>query len=318
MSTSGRVSETVSNTQETRTCYLAAPMNTNLKVIEELLVERQLQPIVSADLSSSASTFLEGVVNAISKAALFIAVLSAEQRNDNIYIELGIAIAKECRILILAPLDEPLMLDIAEIPTIRTDVTNRNAISFTLDQVLAASPRKYRPQLPASVTQTGQPIGDFANELLEKLETPDKQVRENEMVQLVMQALKNGGYPTIANNPLLGDSKLAVRADLIVWSDEFGPWIGNPLIIELKSTLTKHSYIDIVKQVQSYLQLSQTRSALILYANKAASIGNLSSISPPNIFFLSVHDLLIAMRTKSFAKVMIDLRNRRFHGNDVL
>src|SRR6266571_3531574 len=67
----------VSNTQKMRTCYLAAPLNTILKEIEKLLVERQIQPIVSADLSTTAITFLEGVVNAISNADLFLAVLSS-------------------------------------------------------------------------------------------------------------------------------------------------------------------------------------------------------------------------------------------------
>lgn len=206
MSTSDIVSETVSNTQEPRTCYIAAPINTDLKSIEELLVERGIQPIVSADLSSTASTFLEGVANAISNADLFIAILNPKQRNDNVYIELGMAIAKERRILILASLDVPLMVDIAEIPAIRTDVTNRNAISFMLDQVLATPPRKYRPQLPEAVTYKGQPIGELANELLDKLEAAGEQVREDEIVQLVILALQNSGYSTIANNPLLGDS----------------------------------------------------------------------------------------------------------------
>ncbi len=216
---------------------------------------------------------------------MFLAVLSSKQQNDNIYIELGFAIAKERRILILAPLDVPVMLDIAEIPTIRTAVTNRNAISFMLDQVLAAPPRKYRPHSPVPATQKGQPLGDLAYELLEKLETSGEHVREDKIVQLVMLALQNSGNSTIENNPLLADGKPARLADLIVWSDELGPWIGNPLIIEVKRTLEEPR--NAVEQILGYLQLSQTRSALILYANKAASIGNLSSISPPNIFFLA-------------------------------
>jgi hypothetical protein len=313
MSKSDLVTEASS---KVRTCYVAALINADLQAIEELLLERQLQPMVSADLSPTASTFLEGVVDAISNADLFLAVLSSKQQNDNIYIELGIAIAKERRILILAPLDVPVMLDIAEIPAIRTDVTNRNAISFMLDQVLAAPPRKYRPHSPVSATQKGQPIGDLADELLEKLEASGEHVREDKIVQLVMLALQSSGNSTIENNPLLADGKPDRRADHIVWSDELGPWIGNPLVIEVKRTLKEPRRA--VEQVLSYLQLSQTRSALILYANKAASIGNLASISPPNIFFLDVHELLTAMRTKSFAKVMIDLRNRRVHGIDVL
>jgi hypothetical protein len=303
-------------TSKARTCYVAAHINSDLQAIEELLLERQLQPMVSADLSSTATTFLEGVIYAISNADLFLAVLSSKQQNDNIYIELGIAIAKGRRILILAPLDVPVMLDIAEIPAIRTDVTNRNAISFMLDQVLAAPPRKYRPHSPVPATQKGQPIGELANELLEELEVSGEDVREDKIVQLVMLALQNSGNSTLEHNPLLADGKPDRRADLIVWSDELGPWIGNPLIIEVKRTLKEPR--SAVEQVLGYLQISQTRSALILYANKAASIANLSSISPPNVFFLDVHELLTAMRTKSFAKVMIDLRNRLVHGNDVL
>ena len=248
---------------------------------------------------------------------MFVAVLSSNQRNDNVYVELGIAIATERRILILASQDVPLMLDIAEIPTIRTDVTNRDAINFMLDQVLAAPPRKYSSQSPLPVTQKGQPIGDLAHELVEKLEALGEHIRENELVDLVMLALRNSGYVNVTREALIGDSNSSSRPDLIIWSDEFGPWIGNPLIIEVKRNLKgKMECLHTVKQVLSYLQLGQTRSALILYTSTTTSIDNLSSIAPPNIFFLDVHQLFTTMRTKSFAKVMIDLRNHRVHGRN--
>jgi len=80
--------------------------------------------------------------------------------------------------------------------------------------------------LPMPITQKGRPIGDFADELLAVL---DQNVRENEMIQLLMRALEKSGYSTIAHESLL---KYGRRADLIIWSDEFGSWIGNPLIIE--------------------------------------------------------------------------------------
>jgi hypothetical protein len=302
-----------SDTQKPRTCYLAASIDSDLKLIEELLVEKQIQPVVSADLSLTAATFLESIVNAISSADLFIALLNAEQSNENIYVELGIAIAKERRILIVTPPGRSLMVDIAELPVIRADITNRDALSFMLDQVLMEPPRKFRPQLPRPITQKGRPIGDFADELLVAL---DQNVRETEMIQLLMRALKESGYSTIAHESLLRYDR---RADLIIWSDEFGPWIGNPLIIEVKKTFDKTvNWSAAVQQVLSYLQVSQTRSALILYANALVLPENLSSIAPPNIFFLDMHQLFNSMRMKSFAEVMVDLRNRRVHGKDAL
>src|SRR5436190_20588361 len=161
--------ETTSNTQLTHTCYLTAPINTDLKRVEKLLVDRQIQPIVSADLSSAAVTFLGGVTDAISTADLFIAVLSSEQSNDNVYIELGIAIAKAKRILIVAPPDKPLMVNIAELPVIRTDITNHDALNLILDQIFTTPSRKLRSPLSTSLAQKGRPIGDFADDLQKKL-----------------------------------------------------------------------------------------------------------------------------------------------------
>jgi hypothetical protein len=313
--------------QKTRICYVAAPLNTDLSTIKELLTERQMHYIVSADLSSTASTFLEGLVNAISDADLFIAILNSNQSNDQIYIELGIAVAKECRILVLASPGVLPTLDIAEIPAIRSDATNRDAISFMLDQVLEAPPRKYGVPLLSSEPQKSQPIGDLADELLAQLDASDKTMKEDEIIYLLAQALRKSVPSTVVESPLLQDrnnpaleyTKSVMRPDLMVWSDEFGPWIGSPLIIEVKRILRgEKDCNDAVQQTLSYLQLSQTRSALIIYASKTSSIANLSSISSPNVFFFDIHELLNTMRTKSFAKVMVDLRNRRVHGIDVL
>jgi hypothetical protein len=94
------------------------------------------------------------------------------------------------------------LLDIAEIPTIRAGVTNHDAISLMLDQVLVAPPRKYRPQLPLPVTRKGQPIGDLADELLEKLEALGEHGREDEVVQLKDKGISPAqcsGYSAISS-----------------------------------------------------------------------------------------------------------------------
>ena len=320
---SGSDSIAISKTQEMRTCYLSTSANIDLSTITELLAERQIQVILSADLSPTASTFLEGLVNVISDADLFIAVLSPNQNNDQVYFELGIAVANERRILVLAPPGVLPPLDIAEIPSIRADATNRDAISFMLDQVLETPSRKYRSQLPWFTAGKSQPIGDLADEILAKLDARGKQMTEVEIVGLLAQALRKSVPSHIVESPLLidqndcvlGQVKSAMRPDLMVWSDELGPWIGSPLIIEVRRTLRgEKDCSEVVQQTLSFLQVSRTRSALIIYVSKASSVGNFLSLSPPNVFFLDIHELLNAMRTKSFARVMIDLRNRRVHG----
>ena len=312
MSDSNTTMETIANIPQVRKCYIATPPNTDVKALEKLLRERQIQPIVAADLSSEAITFLGGIINVIGTADLFVAILNQEQDNAHVYLELGIALGTGCRILIIAPSDRPLMVDIAEVPMVRTDITNHEAISLMLDQVLLSPPRKFRSQLPKlPVIQRGQPIGDFANELQAQLHV----LNESKMIQLIREVLEKSGYPAITTHPRPGYSEYA---DIVVWSDEFGPWIGNPLVIEVKKVVRGKDWDSLVDQVFKYLQVSQTRSALILYVQTADTPDVSPPMSPPNIFFLSIQQLLTDMQTKSFAKVMIDLRNRRVHGIDTL
>jgi hypothetical protein len=231
MSDTNTTMEIKNMSPQARKCYISAPLHTDLKALEMLLRERQIEPILSADLSSETLTLLGGIVNIIATADLFIAILDEEQKNANVYLELGIALGVGCRILLIAPPDKPLMVDIAELPAVRTDLNNHEAISLMLDQVLLSPPRKLRAQPSIPVVQKGHPIGDFADELLEKLNTISDRGREVEIVRLVREILEKSGYAPIATNPLLGSDK---RADIVVWSDEFGPWIGNPLLIEVK------------------------------------------------------------------------------------
>ncbi|SRR5579883_919044 len=307
--------ETKDMSPQTRRCYISAPLNTDLKALEKLLRERQIEPILSADLTSEAITLLGGIVNVIATADLVIAIVDEEQKNANVYLELGVALGMGCRILLIAPPDKPLMVDIAELPAVRTDTTNREAIGLMLDQVLLSPPRRLTAQPSIPVSQKGQPLGAFADELLEQLNALSDRGRELEIVQLVREILEKSGYTTIATNPLLESGR---RADIVVWSEEFGPWIGNPLLIEVKKVAGRRDWKGMVDQVLNYLQVSQTRSALILYAKTADTPDISPSITPPNIFILDIQQLLTAMRTKSFAKVMIDLRNRRVHGKDTV
>src|SRR6266496_5262056 len=186
--------ETKNMSPQARKCYISAPLHTDLKALETLLRERQIEPILSADLSSEAITLLGGIVNVIATADLFIALLDEEQKNANVYLELGIALGIGCRILLIAPPDKPLMVDIAELPAVRTDLTNHEAIGLMLDQVLLSPPRKLTAQPPIPVAQKGQPIGDFADELQEQLNALSDRGREVEIVRLVREILEKSGY----------------------------------------------------------------------------------------------------------------------------
>lgn len=322
MSASGsdpnRPSEQIKNKQ--RTCYLSAAPQINLKALVDVLEEKDMTPVLTSALRSTATTLPEENIRAISQADLFIALLSSTEENANVYFELGIAIASEVRTLLIAPMDIHLPPTVAQVPLICTDPEDKEALAFAIEQVLSAqTPAKFRSDLPFSPKQ--HPIGDFADKLLERLDALGDKIKEIEVVDLVKLALQESGISIITQSPTpiverRQDAK-AARADLALWSDEFSPWIGNPLLIEVKVFRQGRIRIsDVVEQVLAYLQPDATRSALILYLGEP-SLQTLSPRIYPSIFYMEVRELFTQLRTKSFARILIDMRNRRVHGVEV-
>ncbi len=302
-------------------CYISAPPDVNLEILKGILSTNNIKCITPSQMWSSASTIIDGIIQAISHASLFIAVIDVGPGNEQVYFELGIAIAKQRRILIVAQPSVILPSDLSEIPSIHTSTTNNEAITHALDQVLSTPTLRLKPFTPKSITPPGKPIGDLADRLLtlfDAEEPQDSQMYENEVVNLLALALRQSGVIYVNEEAIAPNMSGAVHesADLAVWSDEFDPWIGNPLLIEVKASLTRQEvYVATVNQVSKYLQISGIRSALVLYATKSLDI---TLQAHPYIFFMNVRDLLASMRTKSFARIIIDLRNRLVHGIDAI
>src|SRR6266487_29218 len=301
-----------------RTCYISAAPQINLQALIDLLEEKDLKPILTSALHSTATTLLEENIRAISHADLFIALLSSTEENAHVYFELGIAVANDVRTLLITPMDIRLPPNIAQVPLICTDPENKGAIEFAIEQVFSApAPTKFRSDLSSRSKQ--HPIGDFSSQLLERLDSLGDKFRETEIVDLVMLALQEGGVSIIARSPatLKAGQTRNFSADLAIWSDDFNPWIGNPLLLEVKAFKQKHVQIDdVVEQVLTYLQPNNARSALILYVGEP-SLQTLSPQAYPNVFYMEVRELFVRLQTKSFAQILIDMRNRRIHGVEI-
>ncbi len=306
-----------------RICYLSAPSHINLKTLREILAARGIKSVIPSELPSTATTILGEITKAISEADIFIAVLDSEQGNVHVYFELGIAVASGVRVLLLAPPEVLLPLDVAEVPSFRTNAENREAINFALDQVLAAVPSaRYKPHPPIPADQLTKPIGGLADKLLDAIESLGDRLLEEDIIDIIMQALQASSISIVAQAPISYASQDTIdhrshnRVDIAIWSDEFDPWIGNPFLIEVKKSLTSQKQrVEVANYLLKCIQQYNTRSALILYIKgPPKTVPDFQSTFPPNIFFLEVRELLRELRTKSFTKIIYDLRNRRIHG----
>lgn len=70
---------------------------------------------------------------------------------------------------------------------------------------------------------------------------------------------------------------------------------------------------SLVQTIDPYVHQANSRYALVLYL-EGPSPASFSLNLPETILILKIRDLLSSLLVKSFAKIVLDLRNRRVHG----
>lgn len=295
-----------------KTCFIAAPSGVDISAIKHALIKRGLEPIVPFELPVAGISIAEHLSNAIKSADLFIAVLDARYQNSNVYYEIGFAHALEKRSLILAsPSISDLPSDVSEHLYLRTDSTNSEAIGFALDRALSVQPQKRKPE--KSNVSLSRPIGKLADKFLQLLDERSETMTEMQAEQILIDVLRASDIKVVAQSP----STIESGADLAIWADELTPWVGNPLLIDLKGgILDEEAARRMAYHASSFIASTNSKWVLLVAVNSAPDLADF--ISPiPRVIFITLFELIRRMRRKSFGQLIRDLRNRQLHGGQL-
>jgi hypothetical protein len=246
----------------------------------------------------------------LSQADLVIGVLTSERQSPWVLFELGQASALGRRIvLITSPNADPIPFALHQFLVLRIDLDNQEAMAFALDQLLSAPDLPGRGPAPQATPLAG--LGTKADDLIAVLDRSLATSDWQSIERVVADALRWSGADVVVTSP-----KPDVGADFAVWSDVLEPFVGNPLLVEVKASIRGKAEANrAVHQLTSYLGASGSRWALLLYGDGPDPEGQAWSESPPNVLVLSVRSLLEALRTRAFPELVRDLRNRRVHGS---
>ena len=289
------------------TCFITAPAGSNLEVLTGALHRRNIHIIVPQQLSAGAEIASE-ISNVLRVVDLVIGVLTSERRSEWILFELGQAWALGKRILLFAPPNfAHLPSTLRRFLTVRANVSNREAVEFALDQLLAAPEPTRRS---GAQLKEKQPLGASADGYLQgslpmiASATPSELGAQLEA--LVADALREAGVDVLTESPRRDQG-----ADLAIWSDALQPFVGNPLLVEIKTRLRgQRDVSNAAQQLGKYVAAGGGLWGLLLYG---AGPGDLPSL-PPNILALQIETLFRRLRDESFDDIVRDLRNRRVHG----
>lgn len=194
-----------------RTCFITAPAGTNLEVLIDVLQRRNVHVKVPGDVPSGADLGTE-ISNILAGVDLVIGVLTRERRSEWVLFELGQAWAKGKRILLFAPpKNSHLPSTLRRFLTVRANPSNREAIEFAIDQLIAA------PEVsvsPSTFNKEMRPLGAAAVKYLQASSELTTPIRSAELERFVVDALREAGVDVVATSQ---DRNMSV--DLALWSD---------------------------------------------------------------------------------------------------
>jgi hypothetical protein len=288
---------------------IAAPPSVDTTVIREELSRRGIHGYQIDEVASAGRSLTDVLEESVRRADLVVAVLGNGGR-DNVLLELGFALALKKRALVIVPPGE--MPPVESVPYLRTRPDNREAIDFGLSQILAA-PQPPRTAREAAAPST-KPLGQLTDDLLRRLDAAGAHPDVQELAQLIHDALTASGI-SVMNRSVPRSSAAAGWADFAVWSDDFEPWIGNPLLIEVRAGMA-----DLDQALSSVSRLLEERgrgTAWGLLLCCCPEIGlNGKSVRESRIFVMPIRQFLTSLRDTSLGELVKELRNQRVHGRD--
>jgi uncharacterized glyoxalase superfamily protein PhnB len=242
----------------------------------------------------------------IRRADLVVVVLGDGKR-ENVLVELGFALALKKRLLAIVPPDEELPIE--PVPYLRTRPNNREAIDFGLTQLLAA-PWPSRP-VKDEAPQRTKPLGPVADELLWKFQAAAAQPDAREVEKLVHAALTGAGI-SVMNQSITRDQDGG--ADFAIWSDDFQPWVGNPLLIQIRTRIAGEKDMErALAQMNVMMEKTRTTWGLLLYCGQGAE-PKVGAGQYPRVFVLEIGRFFELLRETSLGDLLREMRNRRVHG----
>jgi hypothetical protein len=300
------------STQYFRTCFVSAPAGITLEVLRESLLARDIRPLTPRELSAGTDWATE-VQRELAQADLVIGILPTGQQSAWVLFELGQAWALGRRILVIAPPgSEPIPSTLQRLLVLRVTPNNRQAIDFALDQWLSAplnlsKKKKKKKRKPKDLKPTG--LGAQADSLLTRLDSSLESGEAWEFEKVVSEAIRGSGTDVVVESP-----ERERGADLAIWSDVLEPFVGNPLLVELRLKIqTREAAARVFGQLSSYLGASDTGWALLIYGEGPLQDDHFWGECPPQILLMPARSLFETLRTQTFPEIVRDLRNRRVH-----
>lgn len=287
--------------------YVSAPSDLDLRPLLEGLKRRGTDPYVLSDVAPLGADIGQSLRLAIDNADRVLVVLGEEPALNSVF-EAGIALALGKPLLIIAAPGALVPSDLTGQLIAKARPDDLDAVNFALDH---AEARGSWPARPGDTARpTGRPLEPSAvDRLLSRLRALGP--TEESSIAVLLEAIEASGAVGVVN------TDRDTGFDLGVWADDLDAIGANPLLVEMKRSLTPGAVDQVLRALSGH---PSARLALLVYLDPLAgeqppSRAELDRAQFP-VLVISLQQLIRRMASASFAEVVREMRNRSAHGLD--
>src|SRR5437867_9576637 len=260
-------------------CFISAPFGCN---VEGVIAALSKSGVESRRLDSlkSGSSITKTLAREIGRSDFLCAVLPTEMGSASMYYEVGVAVGAGLPVMILAETTAEIPFDISQLPVGRISLNEPT----TIDLAVRAMLQRLKPAISKSTVAHDSPIGSGAPE---RRAPPVSRSKERDQVYDLTQATQrlnairthgsSGSEFEQFMASLFAEAGFLVSAastkddrgvDLTLWLDEIAPVFKNPVLVELKTDLSRHGiWSHAADQLRRYLHTAGATCGVLVSLN---------------------------------------------------
>jgi hypothetical protein len=289
-------------TSSRKSCFVIAPYQVQVGSFLEALRTQNVEPFFISDFLKSGSFAISSLRSAFKSVDLVIALLIPGHILDNVIFEIGLAVGMSRPLLVFAERGLKLPSDLRGL---RVNFVDLSALVNTIPEIQKFLEPKLKSEFVASrYDSLGPPDrarprlkGPALSDELRRLRSaivhrPSAAQLESDLSRLLTVV----GW-TVAE----ARSSAKTRApDLAVWIDEIQKDVGNPLAVEVKTSLSPQELARAVEQLSHYVTSSGAKAGILLYGGPEIPLErNVAQRFPP-IFAFTLEQLADLLEQEKF------------------
>jgi len=284
-----------------KSCFVIAPAELPVGPFLEQLRQEGVEPFFISDFLKRPGSSVSQTRSAFKTVDFIIAFLAHSHSLPNLYFEIGFAMGVGRPLLAFASPGVQIPVDLVRARIKRIDLSNLANVLPDIQAFLAPKEKSEIVGFAETKSESSRPRPRLRGANL-KIEVARvrgllRSGQFSEAESALSKLLSDVGWTVVEARP-----NVRTRApDLAVWIDEVEKEIGNPIAVEVRSSLEPIGLDAAVAQLSRYLSNANAKAGIVLYGGPPLRLQqrNIAQSSPP-IFAFSFDELADLIETEKF------------------